>query len=81
MKYIPWAHGVMKALPRSIVAQIQPAPASFYADQEVSRAQVDRIKSNETSEWCGNDHPTIVHAILNPKLVRNFTIMYYNKPQ
>jgi cytochrome P450 len=71
MKYIPWVHDVMKSLPRALVVWIQPALASFHAEQQASRAQVDRIKSSETHQWYENDHPTIFHAILDSKIPAN----------
>jgi hypothetical protein len=68
MKYMPWAHDVMKALPTALVAWLQPALASFHEEQRVSRAQVDRIKATKTDEWYENGHPTIFHAILDSKI-------------
>ncbi|KAF2013468.1 cytochrome P450 [Aaosphaeria arxii CBS 175.79] len=68
MKHVPWVHSVMKALPMSVVQRIQPALASFLAEHETAKAQVQRIKAGKNDEWRSKDHPTIFHAILDSKL-------------
>jgi cytochrome P450 len=69
MKYMPWVHDVMKSLPNALVAWIQTALAAFHAEQQVSRAQVERIKSSPTHQWSSTDHPTVFHAILISKIL------------
>ncbi|KAF2728852.1 cytochrome P450 [Polyplosphaeria fusca] len=68
MKHVPWVHGVLKALPTSLVQRLQPALASFHAQQQTSRTQVEKILAGKNEEWRGKDHPTIFHAILDSKL-------------
>ncbi|KAI1772344.1 cytochrome P450 [Hypoxylon cercidicola] len=67
VKHVPWIHGVVKALPGTVVRRIQPALAEFLAQQRISRLQVEGIMTGKNEGWRDREHQTIFHAVLDSK--------------